>query len=101
MLCDCSRLGWTMKTTLRISTSAQAAYASAGRRAMPIRCGRSKGPHGTTIAIRSRALFYTIRRLTPRRHANDAAGITYAGRCLLLLCVSALDFTLAAYRARL
>ena len=38
-----------------------------------------------TIAIRSKALFYTIRRLTPRRHANDALAITCAGRPLLLL----------------
>ena len=71
--CGCSRLGSTMKITPRISTSARAAFVSAGKRAMPIRCARCNGRHGRMIAIRSKASFCTIQCLTSRRHPNSTS----------------------------
>ena len=69
--CNCLRLAWTMKTTLKTSISARAGFACAGRRVMPTPGARCSGRRGTTRAIRSKASSCTRRALTSRPRRND------------------------------
>src|SRR6516165_8705127 len=69
--CNCLRLAWTMKTTLKTSISARAGFACAGRRVMPTPGGRCSARRGTMRAIRSKASSCTSWSATSRLRPDD------------------------------